>query len=203
LPDGGLTDIGEAQAQALRFAFAEMNPHLVLVSPSRRARETAAAAGLSGTSMADLAEWEYGPYTEALAAGRPEADDPMWIWQQASRNQPNQPETLATVSRRVERVIDALTPFKSDAKPIVLVSHGHLLRLLAVRWLGLPPLTAAQLHLRPAGIGYLIGDRSCMGLDAWNARPERLQELAYQQRLHDAQMATMARRRRAPQRWVS
>jgi len=174
LPDGGLTEAGEAQARALRPAFAEMNIGAVLISPCRRARKTAAIAGLSGKTMSDLAEWQYEPYNDALTAGRPEADDPMWIWQQAWSIQPNAPETLDAVRQRAQRIIDSVARVNSGTSPIVIISHGHLLRLLTATWLDLPALAAARLELPPAGTGCLTDDRGYRALDAWNARPEAI-----------------------------
>ena len=124
--------------------------------------------------MSDLAEWQYQPYTDALTAGRPEADDPMWIWQQAWSIQPNAPETLTAVRRRAQRIIDAVARMNFRLRPIVLISHGHLLRLLTAAWLDLPALAAARFELPPAGTGCLTDDRGYRALDTWNACPEAI-----------------------------
>jgi broad specificity phosphatase PhoE len=81
VPDGALARRGAKQAKVLARPLRELRIDLALTSPCRRTRQTAALAGLEATVHDDLAEWRYGPYTRALSAGTPEADDPWWIWQ--------------------------------------------------------------------------------------------------------------------------
>jgi broad specificity phosphatase PhoE len=109
LPDGGLTGRGMAQAHALADVFRHLRPDLVLTSPALRARQTAALAELDATPCDDLIEWRYEPYEQALAAGRAEADDPWWIWEQATRHRSSAPETLDELTQRIDRVIADLT----------------------------------------------------------------------------------------------
>jgi broad specificity phosphatase PhoE len=167
VPDGGLTRLGVEQAKALAAPLRELPIRLALTSPCRRARQTAALAGLAAIVHDDLTEWRYGPYTRALAAGLPEADDPWWIWQQASVLRRDEPETLGQLVERVDRVLDHVGG--DDA--VALVAHGHLLRVLAARWLGLPVLTAAQLQLLPASISQLTESGGHRSLNTWNSMP--------------------------------
>jgi broad specificity phosphatase PhoE len=169
VPDGALPDRGTQQASALAAALRHVPVDLVLTSPGRRARQTAELAGLDATIRDDLEEWRYGPYTRALAAGRPEADDPCWIWRQASGPQCSEPETLWELTHRIDRVLDDLARTISDHAVAALVSHGHFLRVLTARWLGLPVHTAAQLQLLPASISRLTESGGHRSLAMWNS----------------------------------
>src|SRR6266498_1506837 len=171
VPDGALTRRGTEQAKALARPLRELPIDLALTSPCRRTRQTATLAGLDAAVHDDLAEWRYGPYTRALIAGMPEADDPWWIWQQASVLRRNEPETLRQLVERVDRVLGHIaTAIGGDAVAVV-VSHGHLLRVLTARWLGLPVLAAAQLQLLPASISRLTESAGRRSLTTWNSTP--------------------------------
>ena len=167
-PDGGLTSRGMTQAHALADAVRGMQPSLVIASPMLRTRQTASVAGLNATLCDDLVEWHYRPYEQALAHGRPEADDPWWIWTQATRHQPHEPETLRQLGERVDELIRTVTDTVGADGEAVLVSHGHLLRVMAARWIGLPPITAAHLQIRPASVGRLVADGANRSIAAWN-----------------------------------
>ena len=171
VPDGALTDRGTEQASALAASLRDLPVDLALTSPCRRTRQTAELAGLNATVRDDLEEWRYGPYTRALAAGRPEADDPWWIWRQASGAQRSEPETLSQLMHRVDGVLDYLARTIGDDAVAVLVSHGHLLRVLTARWLGLPVHAAAQLQLLPASISRLTESSGHRSLATWNTAP--------------------------------
>ncbi len=172
VPDGALTDRGTEQADALAASLRHLPVgHLALTSPCRRTRQTAELAGLNPSVRDDLEEWRYAPYTRALAAGRPEADDPWWIWRQASGAQRGEPETLWQLTHRVDGVLDYVARTISDDAVAVLVSHGHLLRVLTARWLGLPVHAAARLQLRPASISRLTESGGHRSLATWNVAP--------------------------------
>jgi Histidine phosphatase superfamily (branch 1) len=109
LADGALTDRGIAQAQALGESLRGLAIEKAWTSPCRRARQTAAIAGLDAVMHPGLAEWRYRPYAVALEAGLPEADDPLWIWQQATGPQRNAPETLDQLVHRIDAVLAYVT----------------------------------------------------------------------------------------------
>jgi broad specificity phosphatase PhoE len=171
VPDGALTRRGAEQAKALARPLRELRIDLALTSPCRRTRQTSALAGLEATVHDDLAEWRYGPYTRALSAGMPEADDPWWIWQQATVLRRNEPETLGQLVERVDRVLGHIATAVGNDAVAVVVSHGHLLRVLTARWLGLPVLAAAQLQLLPASISRLTESAGHWSLTTWNSTP--------------------------------
>jgi broad specificity phosphatase PhoE len=169
--DGALTDRGITQAQALSESLRGVPIGQAWTSPCRRARQTAALAGLDAVVHPGLAEWRYQPYAKALEAGLAEADDPLWIWQQATRAQRNAPETLDQLVHRIDAVLARISARITDGAVTVIVAHGHLLRVLTMRWLGLPASTAAHLQLAPASISHLTESRGHRFLASWNHAP--------------------------------
>lgn len=74
-------------------------------------------------------------------------------------------ETLHQVAARVDRVVARVRAGTGD---VVCVAHAHLLRVLAVRWLGVEPLSARYLVLGPASISVLGWEREQPVLEHWN-----------------------------------
>ena len=62
-------------------------------------------------------------------------------------------ERAADVGRRADRVIERA---RSVAGDTLCVAHGHILRVLAARWLGLPPV-AGRLFILGAGASERAG----------------------------------------------
>src|SRR3954454_743456 len=106
---------------------------LVLVSPLQRARETCALAGLGDGAVVapDLVEWNYGEY-EGLTPEQIRETVPGWL---IFRDGCPGGEAPEQVSARVDRVI---AQTRSVAGDVALFAHGHVLRVFAARWLGLP-----------------------------------------------------------------
>jgi broad specificity phosphatase PhoE len=171
LADGALTDRGITQAQGLADSLRGLPIEKAWTSPCRRARQTAGLAGLDAVVHPDLAEWRYQPYAKALDAGLTEADDPLWIWQQATGAQRDAPETLDQLVHRIDAVLAHITAWITDGGMTVIVAHGHLLRVLTMRWLGLPASTAAHLQLAPASISHLTESNGHRFLATWNRAP--------------------------------
>jgi broad specificity phosphatase PhoE len=74
-------------------------------------------------------------------------------------------ETAADVGRRVDRVIAEVRGVDGDA---ALFAHGHVLRVLAARWLGLPPTEGRLFALDPATISILGHERETSVIRHWN-----------------------------------
>jgi probable phosphoglycerate mutase len=144
--DGALTDRGITQAQRLSDSLRGLPIKKAWTSPCRRARQTAALAGLDAVVLPGLAEWRYQPYAKALEAGLAEAGDPLWIWQQATGAQRDAPETLDQLVHRIDAALAYITARITEGAVTAIVAHGHLLRVLTMRWLGLPASTAAHLQ---------------------------------------------------------
>ncbi|MBX4932308.1 histidine phosphatase family protein [Rhizobium bangladeshense] len=145
-----LTANGEAAARKLAEQLAGPSFSAVWSSPSARARKTCALAGFGSAALIrdDLAEWDYGAYegvtTKEILAGRPG-------WQLFRDGCPNG-ETAADVGARADAVIGGL---RETAGAVLIFSSSHFLRVLAARWLGLPPQGGAHFVLDTATISVL------------------------------------------------
>jgi broad specificity phosphatase PhoE len=157
-----LTPLGEAQAGLLAPRLAGWELTDVLVSPLVRATRTARLAGLDTVELEpDLVEWDYGDYegrtTAAIRVERPG-------WDLFGDGVPHG-ETLHEVATRVDRVIARIRGGSGD---VACVAHAHLLRVLAVRWLGLDPVSARYLVLGPASFSVLGWERDQAVIEHWN-----------------------------------
>lgn len=145
-----LTAAGEAAARRLKDRLAGLQFAAVWSSPSRRASDTCALAGFGDVAVknADLAEWDYGAYegrtTKEILAGRAG-------WQLFRDGCPNG-ETAADVGARADRIVAAL---RANGGNVAIFSSAHFLRVLAARWLGLPPQGGALLILGTASVSVL------------------------------------------------
>jgi broad specificity phosphatase PhoE len=106
---------------------------LVLCSPMRRARETCELAGLGAEAVidSDLVEWNYGEY-EGLTPEQIHDVAPGWLLFRDGCPGGESPEQ---VGARADRVIARSRAVDGD---VALFAHGHMLRVLAARWIGLP-----------------------------------------------------------------
>ncbi|RCG18287.1 histidine phosphatase family protein [Streptomyces diacarni] len=135
----------------------------VRTSPLSRAAETCALAGFDGARGWDaLMEWDYGDY-EGLTPEqiRERAGEEWFIW----RDGVTGGETLAEVGERADEVVDWA---RSADRDVLVFAHGHILRVLAARWLGYDPSFAARLKLDPASLsilGWAYGDPA---VERWN-----------------------------------
>ncbi|MGH3079559.1 MAG: histidine phosphatase family protein [Gaiellaceae bacterium] len=158
-----LTERGREQARAVGAALESRRFARVLTSPLERAAETSLLAGFGDVAEPrnELMEWDYGDY-EGRKTVDIRGERPGWtLWQDGVPGG----ETAAQVGARVDRVIRELRALDGDA---AVFGHGHLLRVLAARWLGLEP-TAGQLFaLDPATISVLGYERETPVLQSWN-----------------------------------
>ncbi len=133
----------------------------VLTSPLRRAAETCALTGFEGQSEPDLMEWDYGAY-EGLTSAEIREQRPGWsLWEDGVPGG----ERVSDVGRRADRVIQRARSCEGDT---LCVAHGHLLRVLGARWLGLPPVAGRLFLLRPAGICVLGWELERAAIEVWN-----------------------------------
>jgi broad specificity phosphatase PhoE len=162
-----LTEHGRQQARQLRQDLVTRNFGLVLTSPLQRARETCELAGLGARAEIDpdLMEWNYGDY-EGLTSEQIHAHRPGWT----IFNDGGGPggETPEQVSVRADRVIERVRAAKSDA---AVFAHGHVLRVLAARWLGLAPQAGAHFLLDTASRCVLSSDHGISAFKHWNVAP--------------------------------
>ncbi|MFY9656280.1 MAG: histidine phosphatase family protein [Methylocystis sp.] len=159
-----LTDEGHRSAEAMRRALSREDFALVLVSGALRARQTCELAGLGGKAFVDndLMEWSYGAY-EGLTPAEIEKISPGWL---VFRDGCPQGETPEQVGARADRVIVRVRAALGD---VALFAHGHLLRVLAARWIGLPPCEGQRFLLDTGSLGLLGDYRGVPAIRAWNA----------------------------------
>ncbi len=163
----GRTDIpltldGEAQAASLAPRLASWSFTHVFVSPLGRARQTADLAGLGEPDITpDLEEWDYGDY-EGRTTASIRDDHPGW---DLFGDGVPSGETIHQVATRVDRVIARV---RAGAGDVACVAHAHVLRVLAVRWLGVDPVSARLLVLGPASISVLGWEREQPVIEHWN-----------------------------------
>jgi probable phosphoglycerate mutase len=167
-----LTEGGAAAAARLAPAVSRIDPGLVLCSPLTRARDTARLAGLSPDGVTDdLLEWDYGAWEGRTTPGiRTDLHDPQWlIWDHPVPPGDSPGEQLDDVARRVERVIGRCTPVLHEERDCVLVAHGHVLRILTARWLGLPPIDGRLFALDAGRLSALGFEHRTPVIALWNA----------------------------------
>jgi broad specificity phosphatase PhoE len=161
--DVPLTEAGRRHAASLRERLAGVAFALVLVSPMARARETCELAGLAGNAIVepDLVEWNYGEY-EGLTTPQIRERDPDWsVWTHPTPGG----ETAAEVTARVDRVI-ARTLAASGH--VALFAHGHTLRVLGARWIGLDAAYGGRLALSTGAVCELGFERERRAVLRWN-----------------------------------
>ena len=159
-----LTDNGRELAERLRAPLSRHSFSLVLVSPLQRALETCALAGLSDNAQVetDLMEWNYGDF-EGLTSAQIHKSYPGWI---VFRDGCPNGEAPADVAERVDRVISRALTLDGD---VALFAHGHVLRTLAARWIGMPPDGGMHFLLDTGTICILGFYRDARAVSVWNA----------------------------------
>lgn len=158
-----LTAKGEERAADVGKFLAGRAFALVLTSPLQRARETCRIAGLGEVAQVcdDLREWDYGD-CEGRTTPEIREEIPGWsIWDNGCPNG----ETVEQVGQRAQRVIDLAAAAEGD---VALFAHGHILRILAATWLGLPPVGGRYFALGTAGLSILGYEREARVIQRWN-----------------------------------
>ncbi|MFT4082489.1 MAG: histidine phosphatase family protein [Nocardioides sp.] len=158
-----LLPAGEQAARALAPRLAGHDFAVVLTSPRRRARHTAELAGFPDAVVdEDLVEWCYGDY-EGVTTEEIHRTDPGWtIWTGSTPGG----ETAAEVATRLDRVATAARARPGDT---LVFAHGHCLRALAARWLGLPVAEGRIFGLDTGTLSVLADDRGQPIVQRWNS----------------------------------
>jgi probable phosphoglycerate mutase len=159
-----LTDNGRRLTKVLRSALTGKAFALVLVSPLHRARETAELSGLGDAAVIDpdLLEWNYGKY-EGLTPKQIHETAPGWL---IFRDGCPGGESPEQVGARVDRVIARARAVTGD---VALFAHGHVLRVLVARWLGLPAGAGQHFLLDTGTLNVLDYYRGIHAVKTWNA----------------------------------
>ena len=159
-----LTEKGRQVARRWQPFAAERTFALVLTSPLGRARETCVLAGLGERAEIDpdLREWDYGAY-EGLTPQQIRAQQPGWMIFRDGCPSGESPQQVGT---RVDRVIARMRGATGD---VAAFAHGHVLRVLGARWLGLPPSAGSHFLLDTATVCVLSAYHGVPAIRRWNA----------------------------------
>ena len=162
--DVPLTDAGRDKARALAEKLRGRSFSLVMTSPLSRAAETAGLAGFPDAAPdADLMEWDYGDDEGLTTAQIREQRDAGWLlWRDGAAGG----EGADDVGARVDRVIARLTAADGDC---LVFAHGHVLRVLAARWLEQPAAFGARLVLQTGMLSLLGYEHDIRAILSWNA----------------------------------
>jgi len=156
-----LTPEGERQAESLKRMLAGHSFALVLSSPMKRAVETCRLVGLTPEFSDYLREWDYGDY-EGLTTAEIQKSAPGWT---IFTGTPPNGETVEQVAARADHVISRALAAAGD---VALFGHGHLLRVLAARWIGIEPSGGRLLALSTASLSVLGHEREARVIRLWN-----------------------------------
>ena len=148
--DLALTERGERDAKSVGDRLKGITFVKVFTSPLQRASRTCELAGYGSIAQVDpdLTEWDYGQY-EGRRAAEIVAERPGW---QLFRDGCPGGESPEQVAIRADRIMHRT---RAIAGNVLLFSSGHLLRMLAARWLGLPALSGGLFHLSTSSISAL------------------------------------------------
>jgi len=166
-----LTAQGKRQAELLGRRLAGREFALVLSSPLWRARDTCRLAGYGGVARddPDLMEWDYGAY-EGRTTAQIREELPGWIiWKGGVSGG----ESVDQVGARCDRVIAQCVDPSGD---VALFAHGHVVRILAARWLGLPAAGGRYLALDTASLSVLGHEHEQRVIRSWNESYDLVEE---------------------------
>ncbi|MEU4167620.1 histidine phosphatase family protein [Streptomyces sp. NPDC026665] len=135
----------------------------VRTSPLSRASETCELAGFGerATTWDALLEWDYGAY-EGMTPAEIQDIRPGWfIWRDGVPGG----ESLEQVTARADEVVAYA---RSEDRDLLIFAHGHILRSIGARWLGLPLDFAARIRLNPTSLSVLGWAYGEPAIEVWN-----------------------------------
>jgi probable phosphoglycerate mutase len=130
----------------------------VRTSPLARARETCELAGFGDRARAwdALLEWDYGAY-EGMTPADIQAVRPGWlIWRD-----------------------EVVSWARAEDRDVLVFAHGHILRSIGARWLGLPIDFAARIRLNPTSLSVLGWAYGEPAIESWNDLGHLVQPRAF------------------------
>ncbi|MFE7976206.1 histidine phosphatase family protein [Streptomyces shenzhenensis] len=173
--DVPLTGHGRDEARRLVPLVRSHRIGAAFVSPLRRARETAELIGVADARVdADLHEWDYGGY-EGITTAEIHRTRPGWFLftDGVAPGPPGHPgEHPEQVGERADRVLARVDAALAGTEGgVLLVAHGHFLRVLTARRLGLPPAHGALFLLATGTLCRLGTEHERPVVTGWNLRP--------------------------------
>ena len=172
--DVPLTPAGRAAAARLGQALAGRPILAVFSSPASRATETAELAGLPAPRLdPNLQEWDYGGYEGLTTPDISRRQTGWYLWRDGvvAGDAEHPGETIEQVGARADAVLAEVTPLLEQGD-VALVSHGHLLRVLGARWLGLEPGAGRFFKLDTGTVSLLGFEHGEPVLSMWNVPAE-------------------------------
>jgi broad specificity phosphatase PhoE len=161
--DVPLTEAGRRQAHVVGTELQTRRFAAVWTSPLSRAAESCRLAGFGDVAVPreELMEWDYGEY-EGRTTPEIRSERPGWtLWADGVPAG----ETVGEVAERVDRVLAEADSVGGDT---LVFAHGHVLRVLAARWLGLEPAEGRLFALDPATLSVLGYERETRVIRLWN-----------------------------------
>lgn len=173
--DVPLTERGREEARRLVPLIRSHRIGAAFVSPLQRARETAELIGVPDARVdVDLREWDYGGY-EGITTVEIQRTRPDWFLfsDGVAPGPPDRPgETAEQVGERADRVLAKVDAALANTEGVVLlIAHGHFLRVLTARRLGLPPSRGALFQLATGSVCRLGTEHGRPVIAGWNVRP--------------------------------
>jgi len=173
-----LTAKGVADAAALAPMLARRRIAAVFTSPAARAVRTAELAGVDGLpgvavkTDPDLWEWDYGGY-EGMTTSQIQLQWPGWyLWRDGvvPGDAAHPGETVEEVGARADRVLGRAAAYLAYGD-VALVAHGHMLRVLTARWLGLSAEDGRLFRLDTGTVSTLGNEHDEPVVLTWNVPP--------------------------------
>jgi probable phosphoglycerate mutase len=161
--DVPLTEGGRRQAQMVGAALRTRRFAAVWTSPLSRALDTCRLAGFGDVAVPkdELVEWDYGEY-EGHTTLEIRRERPGWtLWYEGVPGG----ETVDEVAARVDRALAEVASVSGD---VLVFAHGHVLRVLAARWLDVEPEGGRLFALDPATLSVLGFERETRVIRLWN-----------------------------------
>jgi probable phosphoglycerate mutase len=161
-----LLERGEEHARQLGGQLARFSFARVFTSPLQRASKTCELAGYGAVAQVDpdLVEWDYGRF-EGMRTVEILEERPGW---ELFRDGCPGGESPGDVAARADRFIAKV---RGAAGDVLAFSSGHIIRMIAARWLGLPPSAGRFFLCRPASVGVLAFEHQNLDepiLALWN-----------------------------------
>jgi broad specificity phosphatase PhoE len=169
-----LTALGEEQARAVAPLLSGREIVRAFTSPALRARRTAELVGLGAAEPdPDLWEWDYGGYEGRTSPEIRQERPGFYLWRDGivPGDAAHPGESVEQVGTRVDAVLKRVRPLL-DQGDVALVAHGHVLRILTARWLGLDP-DAGRLFALDTGTSSALGtEHDHPVITSWNVPPQ-------------------------------
>jgi broad specificity phosphatase PhoE len=170
-----LTENGRERSRELAPMLAGVRVTAAFTSPLQRARETAELIGLGHARVdPDLHEWEYGAY-EGVTTAEIQRSRPGWLLftDGVAEGPPEHPgESPEQVGARADRMLAKVDAALGETDgSVVLIAHGHFLRVLTARRLGLPASGGALFQMATGTLARLSTEHGRPVLAGWNVSP--------------------------------